>query len=117
MNKNIKIFDEKLRDAKSVVVLAHKNPDGDALCSVLAMARLIEKNYRAKCVCVYDGNAPDYLDNIPLRNRASYWTKVGASKPFDVAIVLDYGAEHQVGGSLDFVKKSKFIEFPYNFKQ
>jgi phosphoesterase RecJ-like protein len=109
MNKNIKIFDEKLRDAKSVVVLAHKNPDGDAMCSVLAMARLIEKNYRAKCVCVYDGNAPDYLDNIPLRARATYWTKVGTAKPFDVAIILDYGAEHQVGGPLDFVKKSKFV--------
>ena len=109
MNKNIKLFTEKLRDAKSVLVLAHKNPDGDALCSVLAMARLIEKNYHAKCVCVYDGNAPDYLDNIPLRDKALYWDKVSVKKPFDVAIVLDYGAEHQVGGPLDMVKKAKFV--------
>lgn len=109
MNKNIKIFTDKLRDAKSVVILAHKNPDGDALCSVLAMGRLIEKNYNSKCVCVYDGNAPDYLDNIPLRNKANFWAKVGGSKHFDLAIVLDYGAEHQIGGPLDFVKKSKFV--------
>jgi len=109
MKKNIKIFIEKLRDAKSVVLMAHKNPDGDALCSVLAMARLIEKNYKAKCVCVYDGNAPDYLDNVPLRDTAQYFAKVSAKKPFDMAIVLDYGAEHQIGGPLEFVKKAKFV--------
>ena len=109
MKKNIKIFTEKLRDAKSIVIMAHKNPDGDALCCVLAMARLIEKNYNAKCVCIYDGNIPDYLDNVPLRDRAQYVSKVSAKKPFDMAIVLDYGAEHQVGGPLDFVKKAKFV--------
>ena len=109
MNKNVKIFADKLRDAKSVVVLAHKNPDGDALCSVLAMTRLIEKNYKAKCVCVYDGNVPDYLDNVPLRDRAIYWNKLNTNKSFDVAIVLDYGAEHQIGGPLDAVKHAKFV--------
>ena len=67
MNKNIKIFDEKLRSAKTIAIMAHKNPDGDALCSVLALSRLIEKNYGIKCVCVYDGNVPDYLDYVPLR--------------------------------------------------
>ena len=109
MNKNIKIFIEKLRDAKNIVVMAHKNPDGDALCCVLAMARLIEKNYTAKCVCVYDGNVPDYLDNVPLRDRAQYFSKVGTKKPFDVAILMDYGAEHQIGGPLDFVNNAKFV--------
>ena len=109
MDKNIKLFVEKLRDAKSVVVLAHKNPDGDALCSVLAAARLIEKNSNAKCVCVYDGNVPDYLDNVPLRNRAQYFPKISVKKSFDLAIVLDYGAEHQIGGPLDIIKNAKFI--------
>ncbi len=109
MNKNIKIFIEKLRDAKNIVVMAHKNPDGDALCSVLAMAHLIEKNYKAKCVCVYDGNVPDYLDNVPLRKNINWFSKIDSKKAFDVAILLDYGAEHQVGGPLEFVKKAKFV--------
>ena len=109
MNKNIKIFTEKLRNAKNIAVMAHKNPDGDALCSVLAMARLIEKNYGTKCVCVYDGNVPDYLDNIPLRQHAHCFSKIDNNKSFDVAILLDYGAEHQVGGPLEIVKKAKFV--------
>ena len=109
MKKNVKIFDEKLRAAKTIAVMAHKNPDGDALCSVLAMARLIEKNYKKKCVVIYDGNAPDHLDNIPLRDRALYWSKANLSKPFDVAVLLDYGAEHQIGGPLEVVKKAKYV--------
>ena len=109
MDKNIKIFVEKLQGAKSIVVMAHKNPDGDALCSVLALARLIEKNYGIKPVCVYDGNVPDYLDNIPLRRVAHCWDTVDETSVFDVAILLDYGAEHQVGGPLTFVKNAKYV--------
>lgn len=109
MNKNVKIFDEKLRSAKTVAIMAHKNPDGDALCSVLALSRLIEKNYGIKSVCIYDGNVPDYLDNIPLRKHAHCWNRVDVSEPFDVAILLDYGAEHQVGGPLEIVKNAKYV--------
>ena len=109
MKKNIKILDEKLRNAKTIAVMAHKNPDGDALCCVLALSRLIEKNYKAKCICVYDGNVPDYLDNIPLRKSAQYWDKVNSVKPFDVAILVDYGAEHQIGGPLEIIKNADYV--------
>lgn len=109
MHKNLKIFDEKLHNAKSIAVMAHKNPDGDALCCVLALSRVIEKNYGTKCVCVYDGNVPDYLDNIPLRKQAHCWNKIDASKSFDLAILVDYGAEYQIGGPLEIVKNAKFV--------
>ena len=109
MEKNIKIFDEKIRSAQSIVIMAHKNPDGDALCSVLALSRLIEKNYCKKCVCIYDGNVPDYLDNIPLRRHAHCWNKVDENTTFDLAILMDYGAEHQVGAPLAFVKSAKYV--------
>ena len=109
MNKSINIFDEKLRDAKTVAIMAHKNPDGDALCSVLALGRLIEKNYGIKCVCIYDGNAPDYLDDIPLRRSAHCWSKLNVTDSFDIAILVDYGAEHQIGGPLEIVKNAKFV--------
>ena len=109
MKENVKILDEKLRNASSVAIMAHKNPDGDALCCVLALSRLIEKNYGIKCVCIYDGNAPDYLDNVPLRRQMHSWNRLEVSAPFDVAILVDYGAEHQIGGPLDIVKNAKFV--------
>ncbi|MBP5707820.1 MAG: DHH family phosphoesterase [Alphaproteobacteria bacterium] len=109
MKQNIKILDEKLRNAKSIAIMAHKNPDGDALCSVLALSHLIEKNYGIKCVCIYDGNAPDYLDNVPLRKEMHAWSHLEISNPFDVAILVDYGAEHQVGGPLEIVKNAHYV--------
>ena len=108
-DEQIKIFDEKIRAAGSVVLCAHKNPDGDALCSVLALAHLIETNYNKDVVCTYDGNIPDNLDNVPLRKRARYFERIEYETPFDVAIVLDYGIEKNIGGPGKFVKDAKFI--------
>ena len=107
--EQIKIFDDKIRAAGSVILCAHKNPDGDALCSVLALAHLIETNYNKDVVCTYDGNIPDNLDNVPLRKRARYFERIEYETPFDVAIVLDYGIEKNIGGPTKFVKDAKFI--------
>lgn len=108
MIKQIKIFDEKIRAAKSIVLFAHKNPDGDALCSVIALARLIELNYNKEVTCVYDGNIPDNLDDVPLRKQMRYFEHVD-DIPFDVAIVMDYGIIRNIGGPQKFADKAGFI--------
>ncbi|MBO4480079.1 MAG: DHH family phosphoesterase [Alphaproteobacteria bacterium] len=107
--KQIKIFDEKISNAESVVIFAHKNPDGDALCSVAALGRLIELNYGKEVICMYDGNVPDNLDGIPMRRDMRYFEHVDENIPVDVAIVMDYGIERNIGGPQKFLKKAKFI--------
>ena len=72
MKKNVKDFIDKIKTAKSIAIAGHKNPDGDSLCSVLALARLIHLNFNKKTVCVYDGNIPDCLDNVPDRKNIIY---------------------------------------------
>ena len=104
-----KIFDEKIRAAGSVVLCAHKNPDGDAICSVLALAHLIEMNYDKDVVCTYDGNIPDNLDDVPLRRRIRFFEKIDDDFAPDVAIVMDYGIERNIGGPHKFVERAKFI--------
>lgn len=107
--EQINIFDEKIRAAGSIVICAHKNPDGDALCSVLALAHLIEINYGKDVVCIYDGNIPDNLDDVPLRRRMRYFEHIENETPFDVAIVLDYGIEKNIGGPHKFIENAGFI--------
>ncbi|MCR4917595.1 MAG: DHH family phosphoesterase [Alphaproteobacteria bacterium] len=107
--KQIKIFDEKIRAANTIVLCGHKNPDGDALCSVLALAHLIELNYGKQVLCLYDGNIPDYLDLVPLRKNVYYFAKVEKPKNIDVAIVLDYGAIKNIGGPKGFVDSASFV--------
>lgn len=109
MQEKLKIFNEKIRSAKSIAIFAHKNLDGDAMCSVLALGRLIELNYGVRPECMYDGNLPDTLSNMPLRPRIRFFGNVDLSEPVDVAIVLDYGTVKNVGGPLAIAERAKFV--------
>jgi phosphoesterase RecJ-like protein len=107
--EQIKIFNDKISKAQSIVLCAHKNPDGDAVGSVLALARLIELNYDKEVICMYDGNVPDNLDNVPLRRHLNYYTHVDENISVDVAIVMDYGIKRNIGGPQKFLDKAKFV--------
>ncbi|MBO4583274.1 MAG: DHH family phosphoesterase [Alphaproteobacteria bacterium] len=107
--EQLDIFDEKIRGANSIFLFAHKNPDGDAMCSVLSLARLIELNYGKDVTCVYDGNIPDNLDDAPLRKRLRFFEKIEEDTPVDVAIVMDYGIARNIGGPMKFMERAKFV--------
>lgn len=109
MEQKIFEFFEKVKNANSIVIAGHKNPDGDSMCSVLALAHLIETNFGVSPVCLYDGNIPDALDNIPLRKRLRYYERVELLEPFDLAIVMDYGNPEHIGGPMAAVQSAKFI--------
>ena len=109
MNKKIKEFFGHIRDAKSIAIMGHKNPDGDSLCSILALGRLIEINFGIKPVCVYDGNVPDCLDNVPLRTRIKYYERIDMSQNFDLVILVDYGNPIHIGGPRTLIDNSDFV--------
>ncbi len=109
MNNDLNIFVEKIMSAKDIVLVAHKNPDGDALCSMLALAQLIKLNFNKDCVCVYDGNIPDALKYVPLRGMVQYCEHIDKSKKFDLAILLDYGTVNNIGGAREFIDNAKFV--------
>ena len=109
--EQLNIFNDKICRAKTVFLFAHKNPDGDAVCSVLALARLIELNYDKEVICVYDGNIPDNLDTVPLRKKMRFFDKIEKNVQIDVAIVLDmdYRVTRNIGGPSKFLEQAKFI--------
>ena len=61
MEQKIQEFYEYVKNAKSIAIMGHKNPDGDSICSVLALAQLIELNFGVQPLCVYDGNISDSI--------------------------------------------------------
>lgn len=109
MEQNIKDFFQRVQAAKSIAIMGHKNPDGDSLCSVLALAHLIEENFGISPVCVYDGNIPENLTNVPLRSRIKYFERVDMTQVFDLAIVMDYGNPVHIGGPKILVDNAKFV--------
>lgn len=109
MNKQIKLFGEKITGAKNIVIFAHKNLDGDAMCSVLALSRLIELNFGRHPICIYDGNLPDSLDNMPLREQMKYYGHTELPKEIDLAIILDYGTVNNIGAPISIVNRANFV--------
>lgn len=109
MENKVQEFLEHVRSAKTIVIMGHKNPDGDSICSVLALAQLIEINFGIQPLCVYDGNISDSLDYIPHRGRIKYFQRVDMSQPVDLAIVMDYGNPAHIGGPQPFVDNARFV--------
>ncbi len=109
MNDKDKILIEKLRTAKSVAIIGHKNPDGDALGSALAMCRLIEMNFGISPVCTYDGNIPEALGAVPLRSRMRFVGHLNAPAPFDVVILVDYGTARHLEFASALIENAGFV--------
>lgn len=109
MNDKLQIFTDKIKAAKSIAIIGHKNPDGDALGSALALGRLIELNFGISPVCTYDGNIPETLGDVPLRSRMRYFGHLNITHPFDVVILVDYGTARHVEFASSVIQNAGFI--------
>jgi len=116
MINKINLLIEKIKNAKSIAVAGHKNPDGDSICSALALMKIIELNFNKEVTVIYDGNIPKYLENIPLRNRAHYFENIPEDSKFDLFLLVDYGTKLHFGGAEKFVSGADFIiEFDHHY--
>ena len=116
MMDKIKILKDKISSAKHIVIAGHKNPDGDAICSALALMRIIELNFGKQATVIYDGNIPRFLREIPLRESADFYAHLPENAKFDLCILVDYGTRSHLGGAEKFADAAKFvIEFDHHF--
>jgi len=116
MSEKIDVLIEKIKNAKSIAISGHKNPDGDAICSALALMKIIELNFGKTATVIYDGNIPKDLDRIPLRKSAVHHQKIPEDAKYDLYILVDYGTKIHLGGAEKFVSDADFvIEFDHHF--
>ena len=93
----------------------HKNPDGDSLCSALAIMKLINLNFNKRVTVIYDGNIPRELENVPSRKSACFHKHVPEDDKFDLYILVDYGTRKNLGAVEKFVQNADFvIEFDHH---
>ncbi len=116
MNNNIEILIEKIKNAKNIAISGHKNLDGDALGSALALMKIIELNFNKTPMFIYDGNIPMDLDNFPLRNKACFCANVLEKTKFDLYILVDYGTRKHLAGVEKFVDNADYVvEFDHHY--
>ena len=84
-----------LAEPKSVVILAHTNPDGDAIGSSLAWAEVLGKHGH-KVTCIIPNRYPYYLEFMPgIRSMLNYKSDnegrtEKAVKEADIIFCLDF---------------------------
>lgn len=116
MIEKIQVFIEKVRNAKSIAISGHKNLDGDALCSALALMKIIELNFGKKATVIFDGNVPRDLDKVPLRDQAVFHRNLPENAKYDLYILVDYGTRKHLGEIEKYVNAADFvIEFDHHF--
>ena len=89
--------------AKTVLLVAHIAPDGDAVGSTLAMQRGLEK-LGVKCDVCIDDDLPGSLRKLDTENRC-HRAKDLAGKKWDLALILDVGVPDRIGQANDLLLK------------
>ena len=116
MMEKINLLIDKIKNANSIAISGHKNPDGDSICSALALMKIIELNFNKTATVIYDGNIPRDLDRLPLRKRVHYFANIPENSKYDLYILVDYGTKKHFGGPEKFIYASDFIvEFDHHF--
>lgn len=98
-------FQSKLQISKKIVVIPHKNPDGDAMGSVLGMYHyLIGKGYQVSVVSPND--YPDFLKWLPgSESVVRFDSQLSKAKKIiqhaDMAIFMDFNDLNRVGNDME----------------
>jgi len=93
-----------LTTPKNIVIVGHKNPDGDAMGSTLALKFYLEKKGH-NCTVVVPNEYPDFLHWLP-GSDSTYrfdWQNNQSQKAIqnsDIIFLLDFNALHRVGSDM-----------------
>ena len=105
----------------NVVITTHKNPDGDAMGSSLAVARYLQKKKQLVTV-IAPTDYPDFLHWLPGDNNVLVYTDDhdranGIIEKADLIICLDFNALSRIGEMEEPVRKSSAVKMMIDHHQ
>ncbi len=102
----IKQIIDQLKKSRSILVISHTNPDGDAIGALLATGLALKA--MNKKVKMYNESAiPAVYRFLPSIKSISH--QIDASEAFDTVVVLDCGAFERVGGLAPLIRQAQMI--------
>lgn len=93
MNCSLEQIANRIKSAKSVLIMTHMRPDGDAFGSALALSSALDGLGIANEVCV----ETDIPSNLAFINGIDRVKKV-PTKPYDLLVTVDCSDEQRLGG-------------------
>ena len=108
---DIRDLKSQLQGSKKIIVIPHKDPDGDAIGSCVALNELL-KSLGHKSLIISPNNFPDFLKWMDVDNEIKIYEDDNKllSKEIlnsDIIFTLDFNALSRIGPMGDFVKESK----------
>lgn len=105
------LLGHRIEQAKSIAVLSHVNPDGDALGSALALYHYL-KNSGIESRVIMPNEYPDFLKWLPGSNEVIVFSKSkDVAKDIivnaDLLFLLDFNIPERTGKVAEFIGKSE----------
>lgn len=94
---------EQIKKAKSIVLLTHENPDGDAVGSTLAMYTALKEMGKE----MVDIIIPEYPRTYAFLPNVDKVIKEGSEEPYDLAIALDSATIKRLNGWSNYFENAK----------
>ena len=104
MKRNPEGIAELIREAHTIAVVSHVNPDGDTIGSAAAM-RLVLEALGKQVTLFCDGKVPDQLSFVPGHDL--FRVPDGSEGPFDLMLAVDVSDERRLGACRALEKVSK----------
>lgn len=113
--ENFDALQSFLQTPRNIVVIGHKNPDGDAVGSCLALSHYLNKKGH-KAIVVMPNDFPDFLKWLPgsdkiYRFDGQNHQSQRSIKNSEIAFLLDFNALHRLGGDME----NKLSDYPNDF--
>ena len=103
MNANRDMIARRIREAKTIAVCSHVNPDGDTLgCAAAMRLALIRLGKEVSLFC--DGKVPDQLSFLP--GIAKMRIPTGKEGPFDLMLSVDVSDPKRLGACAGLTGRS-----------
>ena len=102
--RNLEAVAGCIREAQTIAVISHVNPDGDTLGSATAM-RLILEAMGKDVILFCDGKIPDQLSFLPGADR--FRVPTGNEGPFDLMLSVDVSDEKRMGSAAALREKCR----------
>ncbi len=101
--EQIKDIKKLLSTPQNIVIIPHRNPDGDAIGSSLALYHFLNKAHRVTVVAPND--YPNFLKWMPSSNKVRLFDKQNkqskkALENADLIFLLDFNALHRIGDDM-----------------
>lgn len=106
---------------KNVVIIPHKNPDGDAMGSTLGLCHYLIKNHH-KATVIAPNDYPDFLKWLPGNDKVIIYESDMSNaesliEQSDIIFTLDFNAFHRAGDMATSLANSKALKIMIDHHQ